>query len=67
MADPLAGLIERLVALVGVDAEAAIGLEQDHAIAGTQPGDGAAVVGDLATGDKDAHGWPRYSPELTHM
>jgi hypothetical protein len=48
-------VVERLVALVGVDAEAAVGLEQNHAVAGTEPGDGAAVIGDLTAGDEDPH------------
>jgi len=36
-------------------AETAVGLEQDHSIAGAQTRHGAAVVGDLAAGDQESH------------
>jgi hypothetical protein len=58
--------VERLVGVVGVDTEAAIGLEQDHAISRAEPCRGPAVIGDLAAGDQDPHGARRYRrPKLT--
>src|SRR5690242_17586 len=48
-------VVQRLEAVIGVNAEAAVVLEQDHPVAGTEARGGAAVVGDLAAGDEEAH------------
>ena len=39
-----------------MDAERAVVLEEDHPVAGTEPGRGPALIGDLAAGDEDPHG-----------
>ena len=41
--------------MVGVHAQAAVVLEQDHPVAGAEGRGRAAVVGDLAAGDEEAH------------
>jgi hypothetical protein len=48
-------VVEGLVSAVGVHAQRAVILEQDHAVAVGKAGGGAAVVGDLAAGDEDSH------------
>src|SRR5205823_3235078 len=48
-------VVQRLEPVVGVHAEAAVVLEQDHPVAGAQPGGRAAVIGDLAAGDEETH------------
>lgn len=48
--------LEMLVGVVGIEAEAAVSFEKDHAIPSRQPRGGAAVVGDLAGGDQDPQG-----------
>jgi hypothetical protein len=46
-------------------AEGSVLLEQDHAIAGAEPRNGAAVVGDLAAGDQDPHRATGYRLSIT--
>src|SRR6476469_9660753 len=48
-------VVERLVAAVGMHAQRAVVLEQDHAIAERKARGGTAVVGDLAAGDEHSH------------
>jgi len=54
-------VVEGLVAPLGVDTQRAVVLEQDHPVAGTKPGRGATVVGDLAARDEDPHGATRLA------
>jgi predicted aconitase with swiveling domain len=54
-------VVQRLEPVVGVDAQTAVVLEQDHPVAGAEPRGGAAVVGDLAAGDEDPHGASEYA------